>query len=236
MKKLLSPLVITVGLIAGPVATANHIDFLSDAGFSLSADEADPTPSMNISSGASGNIIGAEREVSLWADVGGYTAELGVPAGPGAVGPNTAVILNVTPNDTTSFGTMRLIYNGQGNAGLGGLDFDTMWDSLDVNFDSISGGQLDLRLSVSDTNGNTGMAAMGALGSAGTYSFPFTHSEFVNAGVNFSSVESITFDFETIDPGVGFGIAGITREAIPEPSSTLLLGLSMIGLIARRRR
>lgn len=239
MKKILSPLAITASLIVGPAASANHIDFLSDAGFSISADETDASPTMNTSTGAGGNIIGEEREVTLWADLGAFNAVLDVPAGPGPVGSNTAVILNVSPTGPDaafSFGTLRLAYNGPGSTGLGGLDFDTRWDSLDVSFASITGGQLDLRLSVSDTNGNTGMAALGALGSPGSYSFSFTDSGFVNAGVDFTSVDSVIFDFETIDPGVAFGISGITREAIPEPSSTLLIGLSIVGFVSRRRR
>ena len=239
MKNLFPPIAFTACLLSGPAALANHIDFLSDGGFDISADDTQMDPTMFSSSGDPGNIIGAEREVTLWADFGSYNAKLDAPMGAGTVGGNTAVILNVAPtgpNAADSFGTLRLVYNGQGNTGLGGLDFDTMWDSLDVSFNSISGGQLDLRVSVSDTNGNTGMAAMGGIGSAGSYSFAFTDSEFVNAGVDFTSVDSITFDFETIDPGVSFGVSGITREAIPEPSSTLMVGLALFGFIARRSR
>ena len=247
MKNVLSPLILSSSLIASPAALANHIDFLTDAGFSIdaSADDSDPAggPTIitgsNIGTGNAGNIIGSERDVFLIADFGSYNAQLDVPAGSGSVGSNTSVILNVSPTGTDasgSFGSLRLTYDGQGSAGLGGLDFASSWDSLDVNFDRISGGALDLRLAVTDTNGNTGRSALGALDMGGIYSFPFLDREFVNAGVDFTSLDSIVFDFETIDPGVSFGIASITREAVPEPSSSLLLGLSLIGLVTRRRR
>lgn len=234
MKKLLSPLALAAGVLGAPVASANHIDFLADAGFDISADDTQVDRTLFTSSGSPENIIGAERDVMLWADLGGYTAKLDVPAGPGTVGPNTAVILRVAPTGADSLGTLRLTYDGQGSAGLGGLDFDTKWDSLDVTFDSISGGELDLRLSVRDTNNNSGVAAFGGLSGAGAYSFAFTRSEFTN--VDFTSLDSVSFDFETIDMGVSYGISGITREAVPEPSSTLLIGLAMLGLAGRRRR
>lgn len=87
MNKILTPLALGAGLISSPVASANHIDFLVDSGFDFSAVDTQVAPTTLTSSGDSGNVIRAERDITLWADVGTYNAVLDAPVGPGAVGP-----------------------------------------------------------------------------------------------------------------------------------------------------
>jgi|GEM_PF-4052998 len=223
---------LSFSLAAAATAHANHIDFISDGGFSLNANVNTVTSTQV---GNPGNILGTERDVTLTADLGSITASINAPAGPGTIGANGAVILAFNSNTTDAFGTVNLGYDGVGSAGLGNLDFETNWDFFQIDFGSIVGGGLDLRLNIIDADGSFAQAALGDLTTAGLYSFSFDDVVFTNADIDFGSIDSVIFDFETIDPGVSFTVNSITREAIPEPSSVLLSSLALFALTVRRR-
>ncbi|MGJ8696722.1 MAG: PEP-CTERM sorting domain-containing protein [Verrucomicrobiaceae bacterium] len=225
--------ILSLSSLALASAHANHVDFISDGGFSLSATDATNSA---IQTGAGGNLLGGEREVVLTADLGSLTASVNAPVGPGPVGTNGAIVLAVSADSPDALGSLNLRYDGAGSAGLGGADFNTNWNFLRVDLASISGGALDLRLTVSDSDGSMAQAAIPALTTGGFYSFSFDDPAFVNGGVDFGSLDSLTFDFETIDPGVSFSINSITREVVPEPGATLLAGVGCLALIGRRRR
>ena len=231
-------LIAAFSALALPSAFANHIDFLFDGGFSISADTTGIATVNAAQAGAAGNILGSERNVSLTADLGTLTATLAAPIGPGPVALNTATanasILGVTSN-AEGLGTLDLLYNGVGAAGLGGSDFDTRWNFIGINLPSVTG-TLDVRVNVTDSLGKMGQVSRGGLMAGGNYFFSFTDPAFTNAGVNFSSVNAVSVHFETVTQGTAFQVGSITREAIPEPTSALLAGFGALGLMFRRRR
>jgi hypothetical protein len=232
MKLKIITLAAAMAAITLPSAMANHVDFLSDGGFMISATEGNTVTGTQV--GAGGNIIGSERNLTLTADVGDWTATLNAPAGAGPVGPNAASFIGVT-GTPGALGTLDLLYNGVGNAGLGGLDFDTVWNFIRVDLPLISGGALDLRLTVADTDGDFAQVSMGGLTTGGLYSFSFTDAGFTNAAVDFTKVNSLLVSIETIDTGVSYNVGSITREAVPEPGTTLLFGLGAFGMVFFRR-
>ena len=231
-------LIATVSVLALPSAFANHIDFLFDGGFTITADSVMVATVNATQTGAAGNILGSERNVSLTADLGVLTATLTAPMGAGPVAPNTAAanlaILGVTA-DSQGLGTLGLLYNGVGTTGLAGSDFDTTWNFVGINLPSVTG-LLDIRLNVTDTLGRTGQVARGGITAGGNYFFSFTDPAFTNAGVNFLSVNAVNVQFETVTPGTSFSVGSITREAVPEPTSALLAGCGAFGFLLRRRR
>jgi hypothetical protein len=184
--------------------------------------------------GDPGNIIGAEREVFVDFSSGTgilTTGTLDFPAGPGPVGPDTTQLL-LFDNSVSSLGTLSLIYDGIGSAGLGGLDFDTNWDKLDVLFDAVQG-EGELTLVVKDTSLNSGTLSQ-TVNAAGVYSFPFADAAY--SAVDFTNVDSIKFVLETTIAASDFSIAQITREVVPEPSSGVLFAAAMAPLMLLRRR
>lgn len=221
-------------LLAPLTLHANHVDFIADGPFTFSVDEG--MTGNATQTGNPGNILGTEREVSFVADVGNWNVTLAAPAMT-PVGQNTAVVLAVTPDSSLAgaIGSLSLTYDGVGNAGLGNSDFDTTWNFIAVNIPTLSGA-LDLRLTVGDSDGDSATAALGDLNSPGQYFFAFDDAAFTNSGVDFDSVENVVFDFETINPDTVFAISEITREVVPEPSTSLLSVLASLGLLARRRR
>jgi hypothetical protein len=218
----------SVVLFVSP-AFANHIDFISDGGF-LSASASAVT---SIQLGAPGNILGSEREVSMDFVSGAGILSTGitmVPAGPGPVGaaPDTLLWLD---NSVLGSGIFKLLYDGVGSAGLGGLDFDTMWDMIDVEFAAVQGTG-DVSVTVTDTAANTGTLTI-PVAAAGIYSFPFSNGAY--AGVNFNSVNAVEVTLETTQDASDFAISQITR-VVPEPTTTSLLIVAVLGLVAIKRR
>ena len=192
-------------------------------------------PSLTVSPalGSSGNILGEEREVSLFSEFGSVTAAFnGSATAPD--GPNDASFIGLD-SDVDGLATLSLTYDGVGTAGLGGSDFAAIYDLLRVNLPVVTG-MLDIRLTVIDTEDDMGTAAIGAVTTGGFYDFSFDDANFTNGNVDFSSVDSVMFEFETVDPGTEFTLSNITREMIPEPSAALLAVVGVFGLTLRRNR
>ena len=235
MKNLYASLTAIGGLALASTASANHIDFIADGGFMLSATDATTTGTQL---GAGGNILGAERNVTLVGDIGLATAGLtGVPTGPGAVGPDVGSVISFASSAATagdsSIGSLTLLYNGVGGAGLGGSDFSTQWNAISVNLPSVTG-SLDLRLTVADSDNSDGFSSIGNVTTGGIYNFLFADTGF--SGVDFSMVDSVQLDIDTTVDNTSFDLAEITREVVPEPSSGVLALVGCLGFIVRRRR
>lgn len=224
---------IFLGLSLTAALQANHIDFITDGGFLLTTSSTLGSASAT-QTGDPGNIIGSEREVMLDFTTGtGFltTGTLDVPAGPGPVGPDTSKVL-LFDNSVSSAGTLTLTYDGVGSAGLGGLDFDTNWDTIDVTFDAVQG-EGSLSLIATDGSANMGTLAQ-TVNSAGTYSFSFADAAY--AGVDFTDVDSLQFKLTTTVLASDFSITEITRQVVPEPTSLLLLVGALLPLSCVRKR
>ena len=234
MKNLYAYLTAVTGLALATTASANHVDFIVDGGFMLSASGESV---MGTQLGAGENILGTEREVTLTADDGTATANFGVAAGPGAVGRDIGSVISFASSNATagdaSIGSLTLLFDGVGSAGLGGSDFSTLWNAVSLVLPSVTG-ELDIRLTVGDVNSDIGFSSIGGITSAGTYSFLFADTGFT--GVDFSMVDSVQVDIDTIVDNTSFDLAEITREVVPEPSSGVLALVACLGFIARRRR
>ena len=112
-----------------------------------------------------------------------------------------------------------------------------MWDFIGINLPSVTG-TLDVRVNVTDSLDKMGQVARGGLTTGGNYFFSFTDPAFTNAGVNFSSVNAVSVQFETVTLGTAFQVGSITREAakVPDGGATgALFGLSLFGLTGVRR-
>ena len=224
---------IFLGLCLTAALQANHIDFIADGGFLLTTSSTLGSASAT-QTGDLGNIVGSEREVSLDFTTGtGFltTGTLDVPVGPGPVGPDTSKVL-LFDNSVSSAGTLTLTYDGVGSAGLGGLDFDSGWDTIDVTFDAVQG-EGSLSMIAKDGSANMGTLSQ-TVNSAGTYSFSFADAAY--AGVDFKDVDSIEVQLKTTVLASDFSITEITRGIVPEPSGLLLLVGAMLPLSHLRRR
>lgn len=218
----------------------NHIDFIVDGGFILTTTSTSGAASAS-QLGDGGNILGAEREVTIDFAAGGgilSTGTLSVPVGPGPVGPDTSKVL-LLANSVDSFGTLTLTYDGVGSAGLGGSNFDTNWDFIAVSVPGLQGSG-NLSVTATDTSSNSGTLS-GGIAAAGNYFFPFTSAAY--AGVDFTMIDSVVVNFETTTAATDLAISQITREAdldptgtiLPEPNTLVLASVSLLALARRRR-
>lgn len=234
MKKLvvgIVALLATVGQVG--VLTANHIDFVSDGGF-FAATNSNAGPVTVFQTGDAGNILGTERQVTLTVASGqGIVSAgiVGVAPGPGPVGPSptTSLLLN---NSFGALGLFDLTYDGVGSAGLGGQDFETLWDRIAVTFSGVQGAG-SLTVEVEDASNNVG-AMTQAVNAAGVFSFPFNNSGY--GSVDFRAVDRVTVKLLTTVAASDFELSEITREMIPEPSVATLSVLGLVGLVAAGRR
>lgn len=214
--------------------SANHIDFIVDGAFLLNTDSNAGLVTAT-QTGDGGNIIGAEREVAIdvISGVGFVSAgTFGAASGAGPVGPDNSKVL-LFSNSVRALGSLQVTYDGAGAAGLGGVDFDTQWDQIDVNLSAVQGTG-NLTVTVTDSSANSG-ALTRSVSSAGVFSFPFTDAGY--AGVSFTAVDKVVVKLDTTQAASDFEIAAITREQVPEPSSfglAILTGL--LTWIGSRRR
>ena len=223
-----------VGVNSG--VKADHIDYLTDGGFTLIASGG--VSNSSTQTGNPGNILGSEREVTidfLSGTSGFVSAFLDAPAGPTSPPGDDPMEMLLLSNSVNSAARYTLTYDGVGSAGLGGVDLTNggAFDSVDVNFSGVQGSG-DLMVSFTDTMGNTGSSNL-TVNSAGTYSFAFSDSAY--SGIDFTSIDSVVVVLETDATASDFAISEITRgAAVPEPSSIALTFLGAGCLLAARRR
>ena len=236
IKKLTAALIcgfISVAVIAGQTH-ASHIDYLVDGGYFSHTDHLAGLDSVALA-GDAGNILGSEREVTLDFISGtGFVSSgtLGASAGPGPVGPDSTKVLQLS-NSVTSLAKFTITYDGVGSAGLGGVDLDTAWDEIVVEFVAVQGAG-ELTLTLDDTAAGTGSSTK-TVSSGGSVAFSFADAGF--AGVDKASLDSIKLTLDTMEAASDFSIASVTLATVPEPNSALLAvsGLLLLALRLRRK-
>ncbi len=197
-------------MLAG-TASANHIDFMTDGPFTLNG------ASSTTVAGSPDNILGGARFVSM--DTVDAIAQLGA-------GDNTIFFDGLG----VASPTLTLSYGDFGGGAPLNSDFASMWDSVAVNFASVTGTGL---LSVEfESSAGTGTSAQTLVSTSGSYFFNFNEPVF--NGVDFSDIDTVTLTL-TANPGADFEIESFTREVIPAPGAA---GIAVLGGLAafRRRR
>ena len=223
--------VAAAALIAAPgVASANHIDFITDGEFQLLLDPSETTES-TIVAGDSDNILGGLRFVSVTENNGRQTSI--------SAAKFSGVDALEFSNGTDAKGMLMLSYGDFGGDSNGALnsDFASMWDAIRVSFLDVEGpvlekGSLTVMVESSAGSGTSTQVVT----TAGDYDFLFTDADF--ADVDFSDVDTVAIRLITMANGSDFLIDSITREVvnvIPTPAA-LPAGLGLLGLALLRRR
>lgn len=239
MTRLLGSLCLALLVFPAPLS-ANHVDFVQDdsnpgngvtnATFSLSSSGAAVTDTQI---GEPADILGGMRTVTVQQDDGfGQSITATKSAGTN--------FINVQ-NDNVAAGNVVLDYDGFDN-----LDFDTLWDRIDVQIPFIrttgtGASVFDISLTVESSagNGTTVPRRISSLieGASTTISFQFSDLAF--SAVDFTNVDRVTLLFDTAIIGSDFQIGAITREAntapVPEPASIALLCLFGVAAVTSPR-
>lgn len=141
-------------------------------------------------------------------------------------------------NDALTSSMSIVIWDASG-AGLGGVDLTDVGTSSFVILDilSIDIGGVDIEMTITDTGGDV---ATKLISGAGAGVFEVLFADFVNfTATDFTSVDAITMKL-TADEASDLVLDFVaTSGAIPEPSSLVLLGMGILGVVGygwRRRK
>ncbi|MEM8952912.1 MAG: hypothetical protein AAGD22_02060 [Verrucomicrobiota bacterium] len=208
-------------------------DFQSD---SHNLDLSGSTGSVSDSSSSAPTVIGGHRQIrfSVTSNPFGNPARtLLNNAGDGQ--------LSMTLGDD-AIGLTRLVYQGPGAAGLGGLDFtEAGHNSVILYFLSIDE-TIRVDLTISDASGRTATLNTNLGPTPGPNSFSFVYSLFDNApNTDFTQVDTLAIQLAAITPGAEFHADAIALgnsplAAAPEPDRAILLAVAALTLFGRRRR
>jgi len=196
-----------------------------------------------------GSILGNDRDVSILLS---GAPSLDAIVAVGVIG----VDLNVTDgNGMFTFGsqansgsTVRLTYDGSGNAGLGSLDLTDGGINTDfalrfAGSEGVMPEGLDVTIAAKSSLGGT-LSYSGYIPDHSdplaplVHRIPFADFTVAGGGASFETVDTLTFVFNGDQtPNVDFSLDMVA--AVPEPSSVALLGLCLAvfaGRVLRRRR
>ena len=138
-------------------------------------------------------------------------------------------------NNSDTMGTFTLRYGDAGTLNV--VNPPTNYQFLRVDVESLGqsgavGDSFALNVSAIDTSGASASQTTTVDAAAGEYFFAY--SSF--AGVDFTSLDALTFEFVSQNLGATLTLDEITREIVPEPTTAGLIGVAAMGLLARRRR
>ena len=177
------------------------------------------------------NILGTERTISV--------EQLGPGATPSSVSINVGTSGLLTLGNTDAFSVSKIVYNGIGGSGLGGVDV-TEGGTLDTFslFVVLGDFPTDIALTVSDGT-NTASLMQTTPFLAINVPLLFEYSSFAGDPVDFTMIEYISIDLITTHPMADLQLAIIDfvgTTSVPEPGVLAVLGFGLIGLGLERRK
>ena len=177
------------------------------------------------------NILGTERTISV--------EQLGPGATPSSVSINVGTSGLLTLGNTDAFSVSKIVYNGIGGSGLGGVDV-TEGGTLDTFslFVVLGDFPTDIALTVSDGT-NTASLMQTTPFLAINVPLLFEYSSFAGDPVDFTMIEYISIDLITTHPMADLQLAIIDfvgTTSVPEPGVLAVLGFGLIGLGLVRRK
>ena len=234
-KTLLTAASLAASLLAVPAAMANHIDFFAEGGAPLvlvpgaPGNSASQTYNDTDDGTDNGTILGDTR----------FTQLVFTPGQP--LGTNITAQIDVLggqlsySNDGNTMGTLTLRYGDTATLDLVSNANGPDYQFLRVDVAALgqsAGGDDTFNVSVTATDTDSSDVQTFTINAVGDYFLPYA----AFAGVDFTAVSSLNFDFASGNTGADLTLDEITREIVPEPTTAGLIGVAAMGLLARRRR
>lgn len=200
-----------IALTAPGLASASHIDLMTDGIFSVGGTSI-------VVEGSPDNILGGARRVGT--------------AFTNAVLARAAGNEFITYRNTSGLSAAATLEYGDFEGGNGELNADLagVWNSIQIDVRRVVGlGQLRVDF---EAGGEAASASSIAINSAGLYFIEFNQSGL--RAIDFSDIDRITLRLLGAN-GTEFDIGPVTFSTVPAPSLAALAGIAALATLRRRR-